>query len=407
MIKRLIRLTLLALTIILLRASMVLGETPHGNYIAGLCSTCHAVHEAPSPGFQRTSRTIEIDGDSYDVKKTMLLRDADEKAVCYTCHNGTASAFNVAEDFGETTESIESTGTTASMHPVPDGTVLCSDCHSAHVAAAPLEGDLETYDKPYEAVRLLRSLYEAFMGFVVHAANSWLDSDQPADLESGLPQLRKLGEPYEHCGACHGAGSTLPGGDVLEHYSQEGLEGTKHDSTMSVAADSEAQIACASCHRWHSSTLEALLAPTIAGTGITANDNQVCYSCHLQSWIPNYLKIAFFDDPVTGDVHGAADSSKTAGSPGLLDPYDYGMEQIECKACHDPHGSGNVYWIRTRVNDTEAITLEGTEAADRADWEGFCGACHTYTHDSTETYDLCVTCHFHGAGADETETTIF
>jgi hypothetical protein len=148
------------------------------------------------------------------------------------------------------------------------------------------------------------------------------------------------------------------------------------------------------------------LAPDIAGAEITANNNEVCYACHLQPGAANNDRIAAFNR-LGGDIHGEGESTRTAGSPGLLEPYDYRMEQLDCKVCHDPHGSPNLYWLKTQINDSDNITISGIESSDREDWEGFCAACHTFSHEPVAEYDTCVTCHFHGASLDDSETARF
>ena len=357
----------------------------------GLSAATHTIEVQVLGTKNPLSSGFDVDVDAIDLRvpKVMLLRGQSEKTVCYTCHAGTGSIYNVAEEFGETT----STSPPVSSHPVPEGTTLCSDCHTPHAAAE----NWDATPDQNEVVRLLRSIYSTFLGFVVSTANNWLDTPEPANVSLGLPEQRKFVNPYEQCGSCHGAGSTLPGGDELKYYD---YAGAKHDGTASVSPDSKAGIACLTCHDWHVSSLPKLLETTIAGNPITANDNNVCYSCHVEP------KIASFDTS-PGDVHGATDSTKTPGSPGLVAPYDYRSAPIKCTICHNPHGSGNVDWTPTSINATSGISVDGTAAANRGQWEGYCAACHTYTHDTTATYDLCVTCHFHGAGNDASATTQF
>ncbi|MDP1808874.1 MAG: cytochrome c3 family protein [Actinomycetota bacterium] len=350
----------------------------------------HFIEIAVSGAKQGASAGFAVDVDALDVTapRVMLLRKADEKAVCYTCHNGTGSAVNVAEDFGETSSSSPP----VSAHPISSNTVLCGDCHSPHRKSENWDATAEQG----EVVRLLRGVFKAFIGYITRVPAN-MPATIPAKPALGIPEQRRLEKPYEQCGSCHGAGSTLPGGNILQYYDSSG---TAHDGTASVSPDSKAEIACMTCHKWHSSSLPKLLETTIAGSPITANNNEVCYACHVEPAIASY-------DTSPGDVHGAMDSTKTTGTAGLIAPYGYRQPQIRCPVCHNPHGTGNVYWIQPSINGTSPISVDGTAAVDRPQWEGMCAACHTYTHDSTTTYDLCVTCHFHGAGADGDSTTTF
>ncbi len=95
------------------------GVSPHDGYAAStnLCSNCHAVHGSSGP---------------------TLFVEATEKQVCYTCHDGTGSSYNVktadttmpfAWDFGE-----DPVGTTSkiSYHPVPGASTAAPVTGSHH-----------------------------------------------------------------------------------------------------------------------------------------------------------------------------------------------------------------------------------------------------------------------------------
>ena len=339
--------------------------------------------DASSTGF-----AVEIDAFDVSKEKDMGLIADDEKEVCYVCHDGTGSAYDISTQFAETSGSP----TPVSSHPVADGTILCSDCHSPHAKSE----NWDASHDPNEVVRLLRSDFGTYLGFVVVESNTWLDTPQPANLIFGVPEERKLAQAYDACASCHGPGSTLPGGDLITYYN---AGGTKHDSTDTVPAGAKADIACTSCHEWHVSDLPVLLESTISGSVVTGNDNSVCYACHKEA------KIAAYNDTTPiGDIHGANESTQTTGSPGLLPPYDYRDPQIKCSICHSPHGTGNLLWIPTTVNGTSSISVESTAAADWDQIDSFCRACHTTTHNPNTD---CTSCHFHGANDDSTSTTRF
>lgn len=337
-----------------------------------------------------SSTGFDVEIDAFDIlkPKEMGLSAEDEKAVCYLCHDGTGSSYDISAQFGETSGAPAP----ASSHPVAAGTVLCSDCHSPHASGENRDVDHEDG----ETVRLLRSDFGTYLGYVVSESNPWLDTPQPADLLYGIPEVRKLAQAYEVCGSCHGPGSQLPGGDVVTNFPAGGL---KHDSTTTVPAGAEGDIACTSCHEWHVSDLPKLLESTISGSAVTGNDNSVCYACH------DEVKIAAYNDSGSGgDIHGAAESTQASGAPGLLSPYGYRDAQIACKVCHDPHGSSNALWIQSNVNGKTSITVDSTASTDWAQVEDFCTACHTDTHNSDTK---CTSCHFHGANADSSATTRF
>lgn len=100
----------------------VAGSTdPHYFYSTStnLCRACHRVHNASA--------------------SAKLYRKATQKEVCYTCHDGTGSNFNIRAAFGEQTLG---SSTKVSYHPIPNavstrGTILCTDCHSPHLLDGP------------------------------------------------------------------------------------------------------------------------------------------------------------------------------------------------------------------------------------------------------------------------------
>lgn len=334
-----------------------------------------------------TDFNIVVDAFDFRKAKLMLLNKSDEKAICYTCHNGTGG-LPMEQDFVENGAPT----TTISEHPVADGRVLCSGCHSPHREVE----TSSTTATPNAVIRLVRAIFSTFIGYITNDSPSWLPI--PANNSYAVPKQVRLTKPYEQCGACHGQNSQLAGGDLLTYYDQGG---TAHDSTANLPANVKTKIACLTCHNWHSSTLPKLLETTIAGNPISANDNSVCYACHVETKI-----VRFNESSPTGDIHGANESTKTPGSGGLKPPYDWRQAQIDCKVCHNPHGTANVYWIPTKVNGTD-VSIDGTSAADRAEMQNFCSACHLFSHENTSTYDECLTCHFHGSNADTDTTTTF
>lgn len=104
---------------------------PHGNYTtaSSKCDTCHTVHVASSGGIK-------------------LLPAATIKAVCFTCHDGTAgrgvygaiAARGVAVGASHDIESTNivpggsptTGGSATGVFEGPGDTLTCTDCHSAH-----------------------------------------------------------------------------------------------------------------------------------------------------------------------------------------------------------------------------------------------------------------------------------
>ena len=138
---------------------------PHGGFSSStqLCKICHAQHEAPGG---------------------KLLRGTPESALCFTCHNGTGSNYNIETELNQNPA-------TFAMHPIfvnlpnnsgmynytpnttagiaPLGPYACTQCHNPHG------------DNGYG--RLLRNTYNT-SAYVTYSASP---------------------DPYQACWSCHSA----------------------------------------------------------------------------------------------------------------------------------------------------------------------------------------------------------
>ena len=224
-----------------------------------------------------------------------ITGEATQKELCYSCHDGSASGHNVRARFGESTLG---TSTARSFHPVPSGAIKCLDCHTAH--EGPVEGNVSSL-----------------------AAGS-------TDATSGIAV----------CGACHGAGSTLSGGNLAGP-----IAGTPHASVAS--SESPAGIACVACHEPHASSnadlVRAKLRTESQTTATVTGEPGLCLGCHQDSG-------GVYDGAKTAAAqkHSTVTSSTKAltawpGASGTAGG---------CDGCHEPHGaaSGPSY---TRDSDEE------------------------------------------------------
>lgn len=299
------------------------ADVPHGTYLSSsqLCLRCHRLHEAPSGGSQSKGTT----GSKY-----VLMRDRDEKAVCYTCHDGSGSVYNVKSEFGD---DLSGGSTKNSYHPVPNGTIVCTGCHSPHK-------QIENFDSTHtadEVVRLLRGIFPNYIGYVVDPANSaW--TDIATNTAMNIPPEKKLSNPNSLCGSCHGQGTALPGGDHVSYFN-----GSSHDiSTPNPPSPSESKIKCLNCHVWHGSDLKPLLQTSINGNAITGPNNSICYSCHIPA------DGAFSGQVMFSTVKHSMVSSSTVSSPVWPgSSYQAGW----CLNCHNPHGTATSDYRRATNND--------------------------------------------------------
>jgi predicted CXXCH cytochrome family protein len=167
---------------------------PHGGFSSASerCGNCHIEHEAPG--------------------EEMLIA-SDESALCYLCHDGSRAATNVQIEF-----------TRSSVHPVPDGTLSCSDCHTPHRSSA-------------EVTKQLR----------MAVGDSYVYSTPEAPIGNAF------------CYSCH---EDLTGFDEGAH---------NEDHAEGIEAPSGSGITCLACHEPHGSNVGALL---------TQDPVTLCTGCH-------------------------------------------------------------------------------------------------------------------------------
>lgn len=95
----------------------------------------------------------------------------------------------------------------------------------------------------------------------------------------------------------------------------------------------------------------------------------------------------------------------------IIDPYSEGTNYVlACTDCHEPHGSPNLFMIRSGVNGgstTTTVTKPASETPDNTkEWKSLCGKCHdtsldnnkavhhrAYTQEYGSSYMYCIYCH--------------
>ncbi len=264
-------------------------ENPHDSYtsVSNLCRDCHDIHNS--------------------LGSTLCFRRETEKEVCYTCHDGTGSDYNIRTGEGGFGELTLGETTRLSYHPIPNtnleleislNQMRCCDCHTPH---------LNPTDRP----RLL-------------TAGGFDGGD-------------------EFCGYCHGPdtnwkGVNLIGGDHLSYI------GDPHGHYLTTASYTPSQAAtkinCVACHAYHGADIRPLIPSTVYSYSVTSgtdgfSDNTFCQACH--------------DVAISGSawegfaLYGASKHSLTAAAHANVTwtagAYENEYQGGYCLNCHNPHGT--------------------------------------------------------------------
>ena len=299
--------------------------SPHDSYTtsSNLCEQCHAVHGAAGP---------------------QLLTAATEREVCYTCHDGTGSSYNVktadmdapfASDFGET--SAEATSV-VSFHPVPKAassgtgaTMQCSNCHNAH--------GLEGTGPRLLAVKKLDTAMTGTYGPKTGNQFCWTCHESTAAGSQG------------YITAASWSAST--GYDHRTYYPPAGTSHNKLDgigfTQTGAHVPTKEGIACKGCHSEHGTTNTKLISGTVNLQAVTfdtrteaalnATYNNLCNACHMNAGIGGLGWLGSAVYATSG--HGATGATSPLSYLPAIPVGDQALQVKVCKQCHEPHGAGD------------------------------------------------------------------
>lgn len=317
------------------------GITPHGAYsnAKNLCRNCHSVHGAATPAATGGGK---------------LFPAATEKQVCYACHDGTGSSYNVKTadnvspfswDFGE--NPIGSTVMTSS-HPVARAmtyswvnatttntgvTVRCSNCHNAHNMTG-------------TGVRFLvnKKVDPSFSGaYVVNTGKDfcWTCHNTTAATSAGYISS-----------ASWNAGT---GSDHKTYYPTTDAGHNKTTGAVIMANNptvpSRQNIACKGCHSEHGSSNSKLIAGQVNGAAITFNSstvagynttyNPLCFGCHSSAGLggTRWPGTAVSTATYTSSGHDVTAQNRSLTYSPPVPAVVQNLRVGVCKQCHNPHGT--------------------------------------------------------------------
>ncbi len=319
------------------------GITAHGGYTTAknLCRNCHSVHGA-------AVQASNLGG--------KLFPAATEKQVCYACHDGTGSSYNVKTtdnvspfswDFGEAVigTSTKIVGSSGSYHPVPaslthtwvsgattnTGAVMrCSNCHNAHARTGT--------GQRFLAVKKLDPSYSGAYVNVTGNDFCWTCHNTTAATSAGYISSASW--------------NASTGTDHKTNYPASGSGHNKLSGAGILMNDlrvpSVESIACKGCHSEHGTTNDKLISENIKGFVRTFNGtsaanyntqyNAVCNSCHglpIGGPIAPNLPGASY----TSSGHGASTKTRSLTYSPPVPAVAQNIYVGVCKQCHNPHGT--------------------------------------------------------------------
>lgn len=219
---------------------------------------------------------------------------------------------------------------------------------------------------------------------------------------------------YMVCMPCHTASASNPNEtDIYTNLSLDEASNSRHP-LLPQDQLTGASMACENCHNTHTTSKTAPLVdphnPSPAGslTGTRADEKSFCFRCHNGQQLPTNAETQPWANAVLGrnattstldvqtlyqtNVHGFGQRSDSATTTAFLRPdmgYKYG-DVLECRACHDPHGTANGDAIQSEIvsasgDKTIHAVLTARLADGVKDFRFFCNTCHIWdsvSHDA-------------------------
>ncbi|WP_298268735.1 CxxxxCH/CxxCH domain-containing protein [Geobacter sp.] len=183
------------------------------------------------------------------------------------------------------------------------------------------------------------------------------------------------------------------------------------------------RVACESCHTGILSVINGLTAPTKANFTATGHGqaftnyttSRHCNSCHdansahISTALGTYKRIATNDNTLCFGCHNDAAKVPTVAKQNVTThATDLGVYNMDCKVCHDPHGTTNIKMVRAFITfnaltSTIGYATSGDLVQLAPPYRGVCQTCHTKTSHYKRGIDEganhptsgCLNCHSH------------
>jgi predicted CXXCH cytochrome family protein len=415
------------------KAAYVDNEAPHeyGNESACICHSAHAAagEGRPLVRFPNTNKDTMCEtchapatslGEFLDPLAQSKHAQAATASVespftCNTCHipvrrsgEPTASLLKV----NGTWVCVEVTGT-------PPGNGFCYKCHG--VGSTLPQGDLTGFEN------------SGHNNVNAPPTGANVKCDACHESHSSRNEHLNRYSGFMMCMQCHTSSTSDPNEPDIWSKLQSNEETNAKHPLLPQDQVNGARMACQNCHNTHSVTKTYPLVdphnPGTSGTWTTprTDEKAFCFKCHDGQALPTSVettpwagavlgsnattKVADIQTAFSVNVHGFGSQSGATTTTAYLRPdmgYTYGTV-LECRSCHDPHGTANSYALQQNVTSADGDKTISGVVITRASGGGydtrfFCNTCHIFdstSHDlrsgaSTGSFPTnCTTCHRH------------
>ena len=378
-----------------------------GTTVNSMCNTCHL----PASAFDEFVDPLAKSRHNLDATVS-----ASAPFTCLTCHRPVTGLNEPAANLMRVNGSWVCTGVTG----VPAGDGFCYSCHG--VGSALPEGDLTVFEGSVHA------------SVTAPATGANIKCDACHESHSSRNEQLLTYSSYMMCLQCHTPTASNPNTpDLWSRLTLNPDANAKHP-LLPQDQTGGAAMSCQNCHNTHAVTQSyPLVDPHDPKPGTwqqpTSDQKAFCFRCHNGKALPTSAETTPWAGPVLAsgaattvtdieaayqvNVHGFGAESDPGNTTAYLRP-DMGYQYdtvLECRSCHDPHGSANNFTLLQDVSSADGTkVVKGVVVAKVPtggyDLRFFCGACHDFnpiTHDvasmantSTVNFPMdCTACHRH------------
>jgi len=416
------------------------------------CPGCHSVHHAPATGSPV----------GWNVMWTVA--GPNEDMMCLRCHSlgsGLASDDTSSQIGDPLKQSWMPVYTSADT--TTTGKITCASCHAAiakdgspaagliaaggqgMIHLGGVVGNAACYTCHGPATTLQ---FGDMSGFESSAHNSSAVPDPPGgsrvkcatchEMVASRNQRLLRYDGYMVCMQCHTSTDSNPGRpDIWSNLTMGETSNSRHP-LLPQDQTTGARMQCENCHNSMALTAQYPNVdpynPSPSGKWTTdrADQKTFCFTCHDGGALPTSAETTAWANPILGqggatttvdiksaystNFHGSGVTTDPVRTQSFLRP-DMGYvagTTLECRSCHDPHGTINAFALRQDVGSATGdkiingvLVCNNTGTVGGYDLRFFCATCHLFdpaTHDSiagTSTVLFptdCTQCHRHVQG---------
>ena len=237
----------------------------------------------------------------------------------------------------------------------------------------------------------------------------------PAHLSLAYGPGSYLGSDLSSCETCHLYSANTHANGTVDLISGTGSACQGCHAGAAPTWSAGVRLGCTSCHAATPAVLPNGVAAPYKGSFASAGHGQYpasnqCTSCHdagsshISGTLGSYNRL--LQPSINGQCASCHNTTMvSAAFRNMSTHVDLNGNSLNCSDCHDPHGTGNLYMIRSNIKgSTISFTDDQVGLVDPNSNRGLCQVCHTLTNhyragvpETSHFTSGCLGCHSHNS----------